>query len=242
MHLLTALIVDDETGPRENLKLVIDNYCPELKCLATASSALEGKKLVTELSPDVVFLDINMPVLDGFDFLEMLPKRDFMLVFVTAYQEYAIDAIKLNALDYLLKPINTDELKSCVRRLIDYRAEKLRKNEFKPTTKILLPQTFGFTTIEADEIIWLRGEDCYTHIYLRDNKTTTVSRTLKEFEEVLPQSDFFRIHKSHIINLKYFKEFSNLDGGTAILSDGTKLDVSRRRVKEFLQKVKEFVG
>jgi two-component system LytT family response regulator len=239
---LTSIIIDDELGPRENLKLVIDEYCPELNCLATADSALAGKRLIEELNPDVVFLDVDMPVLDGFDFLETLPKRNFLLVFVTGYEEYAINAIKVNAVDYLVKPINIDELQKCAKRLLSKKGEFSSNNNFNRKEKVVIPQPNGFITLEADDIVRLEGEDCYTHIYLNDNKKITVSKTLKQFENALAEDVFFRIHKSHIINLKYFKEFTHLDGGFAVLSDGTKLEISRRRQKEFIDKVKYFLS
>lgn len=221
--------------------MVIEQYCPELNCLGTANSALEGKRLAEEYKPDIVFLDINMPVLDGFDFLEMLPEKNFMLVFVTAHEEFAIEAIRVNAVDYLVKPINIDELQSCVKRLLLKKEELQSKNILQPQSKVIVPQPNGFTTIETEEIIRLEGDDCYTHVYLSDGKKIMVSRTLKEFENVLNEEMFFRIHKSHIINLSYFKEFTQLDGGFAIMKDGSKLEVSRRKQKEFLKKVKAYL-
>ncbi|RPI19873.1 MAG: DNA-binding response regulator [Ignavibacteriae bacterium] len=238
MNQLTSIIVDDELAPRENLKLVIEQYCPEIKCLRTAENAVTAKNLIELFSPDIVFLDIDMPELNGFDLLEMLPCRNFMLVFVTAYEEFAIDAIRANAIDYLIKPINVTELKNCVMKLVELKNEKISRNNFKPTTKVIIPQTNGFIVIEEDEIIRVEGEDCYTHIYLSNSKKVTVSKTLKEFENILVNDMFFRNHKSHIINLKYFKEFYYSDGGYAVLTDGTKLEISRRRQKEFIEKVK----
>lgn len=241
MNQLTAIILDDELGPRENLKLLIDQFCPELKCFATADNALKGKRLVNELNPDVVFLDIDMPVLNGFDFLEMLPGKNFMTVFVTAHEEYAIDAIKVSAVDYLVKPINIEELQKCAKRLFNKQLNQGRTLN-KQLSKICIPQSNGFVTLETDEIIRLEGRDCYTRIYLVSNKTFTVSKTLKEFEKMLTDDKFFRIHKSHIINLKYFKEFTTEDGGYAVLNDGTTLEISRRRHREFIVKVKSFLS
>lgn len=242
MNRLKCIIIDDELGPRENLRIVMEQYCPELECLGTADSALEGKRLTEEHNPDIIFLDVNMPVLDGFDFLEMLPNHNFMLVFVTAHEEYAIDAIRANAIDYLVKPINISELQKCTRRLLSKKEELTKRNIYKPETKVMIPQHYGFMTLEAGNIVRLEGDDCYTHIHLCEGKPITVSKTLKEFEKLLQEEMFFRIHKSHIINLKYLKEFTAIDGGYAILNDGTKLEISRRRLKEFIEKVKSFLS
>lgn len=242
MENFSAIIVDDEKGPRENLALLIGRYCPEINVLSTVSSAVEAKEYITKYDPEVVFLDINMPVIDGFEFLESLHERNFMLVFVSAYDEYGIKAIKAKAIDYLLKPVNINELQQTVKRLVETKREKCRINGSNTKSKIVIPQTNGFTVIDADNIIRLEGDNCYSKIYTSDGKVITVSRTLKEFEETIPEKDFFRIHKSHIINLKYFKEFISIDGGYAVLTSGIKLEVSRRKQKDFIRKAKRFLS
>lgn len=239
---LTALIVDDELSGRENLKSLIESYSPEIKVLATATSAVEAKKLVSDLSPDVVFLDISMPVLDGFDFLESVDSSKFMVVFVTAHNEYAIRAIKVRAIDYLLKPVNIKELQQAVKRLVNNFNAYSNDNAAHSihTEKIILPVSHGFKVMNAEEIIRLEAEDCYTHVISTSEKKLTISKTLKEFEDKVPGNYFFRVHKSHLINLNHIKDYSKLDGGIITMSDGVKIQVSRRKGTEFTEKFKEF--
>jgi two-component system LytT family response regulator len=241
MNKLKAIIVDDELHGRENLKNLLDTYCPEIKVIATADSAVQAKILVLENELDVVFLDINMPVLDGFDFLESLEQQNFMLVFVTAYEQYGIKALKAHPIDYLLKPINIKELQQTVKQLV-IRSKKVSKMPSGKTNKIMVPIAHGFTILDCEHIIRFMADDCYTKIYTSEDKLITVSKTLKEFESIVPSENFFRIHKSHLINLHYVKEFSNLDGGFVTMKDGSKLELSRRKIHEFVQKVKQFSG
>ena len=236
--ILKAIIVDDELSGRENLKTLIESYCTEIEVLDTASSAVEAKKKVTELSPDVVFLDINMPVLDGFDFLESVDSSKFMIVFVTAHDEYAIRAIKAKAIDYLLKPVNIRELQQTVKRLVNNSKDNLISST--DSEKIILPVSHGFKVMNAVEIIRLEAEDCYTHVFTTKEKKITISRTLKEFEDRVSGNYFFRVHKSHLINLNHIKDYSKLDGGCITMSDGVKIQVSRRKGAEFAEKFKEF--
>jgi len=235
--LIKGLIVDDELSGRENLKSLIESYCSEIKIIGTASSAVEAKNLIRYISPDVIFLDINMPVLDGFDFLESIDSGRFMIVFVTAHEEYAVRAIKAKAIDYLLKPIDIKELQQSVKRLV---CNFTQNNSSTPQTqKVIIPISHGFKVMNADEIIRLEAEDCYTHIFTTGEKKITVSRTLKEFEDKVSGNHFFRVHKSHIINLNHIKDFTKLDGGYITMSDGIKIQVSRRKISEFTEKCKE---
>ncbi len=239
MNKLRAIIVDDELHGRENLKNLLDTYCPEIKVIATAESAIQAKILVLENEPDVVFLDINMPVLNGFDFLESLEQQNFMLVFVTAYEQYGIKALKAHPVDYLLKPINIKELQQTVKQLV-VRSKEVSKIHSGKTHKIMVPITHGFTILDCEHIIRFMADDCYTKIFTSEGKLITVSRTLKEFESIVSSENFYRIHKSHLINLQYVKEFSHLDGGYVTMKDGSKLELSRRKIHEFVQKVKQF--
>jgi two-component system, LytTR family, response regulator len=239
MYKLRVIIVDDELHGRENLKNLLENYCPEIRVIGTADSAVQAKILVLENEPDVVFLDINMPILDGFDFLQSLEQRNFMLVFVTAYEQYGIKALKAHPVDYLLKPINIKELQQTVKLLVSLHKEKSKSHSVK-TNKIMVPITHGFTIMDCDNIIRFMADDCYTKIFTNDGKSITVSKTLKEFESLIPPEKFYRIHKSHLINLQYVKEFTKLDGGFVTMKDGSRLELSRRKIHEFVLKVKNF--
>lgn len=235
---LTAIIVDDELHGRENLKKIIETYCPEIEILGLADSVVNAKALVNIHKPDVVFLDINMPVLDGFDFLDEFDERNFMVVFVSAHEEFGINALKAGAADYILKPINIKELKQTVKKLLSIHT-KVNKVETHPDIgKIVIPTSHGFNVLVIDDIIRLEAEGCYTKVFTKEGKNKTVSRTLKDFEETLPKDLFFRTHKSHIINLKFIKSYSKFGGYCAIMMDNSKVEISRRKVSEFLQRSK----
>lgn len=238
MHNLTAIIVDDELHGRENLKKIIESYCPEVEILGLADSVVNAKKLVAVLKPDAVFLDINMPVLDGFDFLEEYDNRDFMVVFVSAHEEFGIKAVKAGAADYLLKPINIKELKQTVKKLLSLHNKTKNQETLLTEDKIVIPCSHGFEVLIIDDIIRLEGEGCYTTIVIEDGKNRVVSRTLKNFEETLPKEKFFRIHKSHLINLKYIKDYSNLSGSFVTMTDGSRIEISRRKAPDFILRIK----
>ncbi len=235
---LTAIIVDDELHGRENLKKICETYCPEINILAIADSVVNAKELVSIHKPDVVFLDISMPVLDGFDFLDEFDERNFMVVFVSAHEEFGIKAVKAGAVDYLLKPINIKELKQTVKKLLELINKKVEVESSAESGKLMLPASHGFEVLLTDNIIRLEAQGCYTKIVIDGGKDKTVSRTLKDFEETLPKDLFFRTHKSHIINLKFIKGYSKFGGYNAIMMDNSKVEISRRKVSEFLQRSK----
>ena len=235
---LKAIIVDDELHGRENLRKICETYCPEINILAIADSVVNAKELVSIHNPDVVFLDISMPVLDGFDFLDEFDERNFMVVFVSAHEEFGIKAVKAGAVDYLLKPINIKELKQTVKKLLELINKKVEVESSAESGKLMLPASHGFEVLLTDNIIRLEAQGCYTKIVTNGGKNKTVSRTLKDFEETLPKDLFFRTHKSHIINLKFIKGYSKFGGYCAIMMDNSKVEISRRKVSEFLQRSK----
>lgn len=235
---LSAIIVDDELHGRENLKKIIENYCPEIEIQGCAESVVIAKELVTIHMPDVVFLDINMPVLDGFDFLDEYEDRNFMVVFVSAHEEFGINAVKVGATDYLLKPLNIKELKQTVKKLLAIKNREIKVETVHETDKLVLPASHGFDVLEFDDVIRLEADGCYTQVVIKNGKNKIVSHTLKDFEDTLPKERFFRIHKSHLINLKYIKEYSNISGNYVTMTDGSKVEISRRRAPEFIQRIK----
>lgn len=241
LNKLTAIIVDDELPGRENLKKIIETYCPEIEILGLADSVVNAKELVSVHRPDVVFLDINMPVLDGFDFLKEYDERSFMVVFVSAHEEFGINAVKAGAADYILKPINIKELKQTVKKLLSIHNKTIKVETIHDIDKIVIPASHGFNVLVIDDIIRLEADGCYTTIVIKDAKNTIVSRTLKDFEDTLPKEKFFRIHKSHLINLKYIKDYSSLSGNLVTMTDGSKVELSRRKAPEFIQKIKTVV-
>lgn len=235
---LTAIIVDDELYGRENLKKIIEIYCSEIVILGCADSVVCAKELINDKKPDVVFLDINMPILDGFDFLEEYEDRNFMVVFVSAHQEFAINAVKVGAADYLLKPLNIKEIKQTVKKLLYLKNKEIKFKTIDETDKLVLPTSHGFDILEFDDLIRLESDGCYTKIVIKNGKDKIISHTLKDFEITLPKVKFFRIHKSHLINLKYIKEYSNFSGNYVTMIDGSKVEISRRKVSEFILRIK----
>jgi len=238
LNKLTAIIVDDELHGRENLKKIIETYSPEIEILGLADSVVKAKELVSILKPDAVFLDINMPVLSGFDFLEEYDDRNFMVVFVSAHEEFGINAVKAGAADYILKPINIKELKQTVKKLLSIHNKAIKVETTHDIDKLVIPASHGFIVLVIDDIIRLEADGCYTTVVIKGGKNTIVSRTLKDFEDTLPKEKFFRIHKSHLINLKYIKDYSNLSGNLVTMTDGSRVEISRRKAPDFIQKIK----
>lgn len=236
---LKAIIVDDELYGRENLKKIIENFCHEIEILGCADSVVNAKELVNMCTPDVVFLDINMPVLDGFDFLNEYSNRNFMVVFVSAHEEFGINAVKVGAIDYLLKPINIKELKQTVKNLLSLKSKQINVVTVQATDKIILPTPHGFNLLSFDDLIRFEADGCYTKVVIVGGKNKIISHTLKDFEELLPGELFFRIHKSHLINLKHIKEYSKVSGNYVTMTDGSKVEISRRKAPEFILRIKE---
>lgn len=235
---LKAIIVDDELYGRENLKKILETYCHEIEVVGCADSVVSAKKLVSVHNPDVVFLDITMPVLDGFDFLEEYDEPNFMAVFVSAHEKFGINAVKAGAVDYLLKPVNIKELKQTVKKLLSLQSRRAKGGILSDVDKLVLPASHGFSVLLLDEIIRLEAEGSYTKVIMKGGKHSIVSRTLKDFEDAIPKEKFFRAHKSHLVNLKCVKEYSNVGGYFVTMTDGSRVEVSRRKVADFVQKIR----
>lgn len=241
MQTFKTIIIDDEENSRSNTRAMLENYCPEIEIIAEAGSGIEGKKLIQELKPQVVFCDINMPGMTGLEMIEGLVHRDFCLIFLTAYSEHGINAVKAGAIDYLLKPLLLSELQGAVKKVVQYYEQK-----GGPTTAagsndknlVLINHSKGFTLIDYKDIIWLEASDNYTNLFLNTGKKIVASKTLKEFEAILPTNVFFRIHRSSLINIDFIKEYSNAEGGTIIMADGTSIQVSKARSQEFSEFIK----
>ncbi|MBE2280801.1 MAG: response regulator transcription factor [Ignavibacteriaceae bacterium] len=240
-EVLRAIIVDDEFHGRENLKKIIETYCTDVSILAVADSTVEAQLLIKKHLPDVIFLDIHMPVLDGFDLLSEFKERDFLTVIVSAHEKYGIAALKQGAVDYLLKPVNIKELRATIIKLHELKAKRNTSNQTLSQEKIIIPTSHGFTVVHLDDILRFEAEGSYVNVVTLDGRKVIVSKTLKEFEDQLPDSRFFRVHKSHLVNLKFVKEFSHIDGGFIILTNGEKIEVSRRKSAEFLSEIKKYL-
>ena len=242
MMQIKAIIVDDETNNRENLRLALESYCQEVTIVGEADSAISALNVIKEQQPDLVFLDIAMPLGDGFQLLESLEQIDFDIIFVTAYNQYAIRAIKFCAIDYLLKPIDALELKKAVNRAIANQQKKEQHKKFELLLanranipkKIALPQSDHIEFVEVADIIRCKGEKNYTWFYLKDGRKILVSQTLKEYADLLEDTHFFRVHQSHLINLQQIKKYSRRDGGYVVMADKETIPVARNR-KDSLQ-------
>lgn len=242
--MLTAIIIDDELKGIIALRQKLKDYCPDVQIVGEAESAEEGISLIKLQKPDIVFLDIEMPHMDGFTMLQQLQEKDFHLIFTTAYDQYAIKAIKFAAFDYLLKPIDIDELKIAVSKInklhfseTEKKLEVLHQNMLDKNSfnKIAISTQNSLLLFEVNDIIYLEANRNYTTLYFKDHPKLMASKTLKEFEELLPSSIFFRIHHSYIININYVKKYLKGEGGQVELQNGTLLDVSRRKKEEFLK-------
>jgi two-component system, LytTR family, response regulator len=241
MQKFRAIIIDDEEDSRSNTRNMLSKYCPEIEVVGEAENGPDGKLRIQELKPHVVFLDINMPGMNGFEMLEGIYNRDFCVIFLTAYSEHGITAVKAGAIDYLLKPLILSELQGAIRKVITYYESKANVTQPKGEENknlVLINHSKGFTLVDFKDIVWLEASDNYTNLYLNGQKKIIASKTLKEFESILPPNDFFRVHRSALINFNFVKEYSNHEGGEVILSDGTHVQVSKARIQEFGEFIK----
>ncbi|MCB9182347.1 MAG: response regulator transcription factor [Flavobacteriales bacterium] len=248
---LRALIVDDEADARENLRLMLEEHCPEVQVVGQAGSAAEARTRIQELQPNALFLDIKMPGEDGFQLLASIAELDLPVVFTTAYDEYALKAFKENALDYLEKPIDHEELMRAVKKLAKATQEldggqpsaiaALMKDPESPlSTRVAIPGRDGLVLLKHEDILYLEANDSYTTVHTKDGKRSVSSKHIRVFEDNLDPKSFFRVHKSYIINLAHLKGFSRAEGNMAVLDTGTLIPVSRRRLPDFLGLINTF--
>lgn len=254
-----AIIIDDEKNLRDALAVMLADHCPEILLHGTAASASEGRDLLKKEEVDFIFLDISMPDEDGFTFLRSIPKENYGIIFVTSHEEYSLLALKASAIDYLLKPVNPDELIEAVAKAIRY--HELRQgnseilavyqesfknlhhhlqSESKKLDKITVAEQFGFRIVNTADLMYLQADSNYTNLHLSESKKITATRTLGEFEKMLDENTFFRIHKSTIINLSHLKGYSSYQGNYAEMADGMRLAISRRKLNEFREAVMMF--
>ncbi len=240
--MIKALIIDDEPVAANVLQMMIERHVPEITDLRIATKISEAHSLIQQFQPQLVFQDIIMPEKNGFEFLNGLQEINFEIIFTTAYNEYAIRAIRFSALDYLLKPINAEELKTAVKRFVEKRnlrlqTDALLKNLFhnletkkESDFKLAIPTINGALFFSTEQIIRLEGEGNYTRFFLINDQKQLSARTMKEYEEILVQHNFLRIHKSHLVNRSFVSSY--LNEGSVILKDKTVLPVSRQRKQD----------
>lgn len=249
--MINAVLIDDDKNLREGMKGLLTRFAPSIKIIGEADSVATGIKVMDALNPQVVFLDIQLNDGTGFDILEKIAEKNNTIksniVFITAHEQYAIKAFRFSALDFLLKPVDPEELQKVIHKIesviekkndyshIDLLLENIRKNvdNFK---RIALSTSDGIHLFDISDIIRCESADNYTKFYIKNNKPVLISKTLKEYEELLTEHKFERIHQSHLINLNYLKSYIKKDGGYVIMTDGSHLPISQRK-KERLQEV-----
>ena len=247
---IRSIIIDDEPNNVENLVTILSQYCPEIDIMATATNADDGVAVIQTERPDLVFLDIQMPGKSGFDMLKSFTDINFEIIFITAYDQYGIQAIKFSALDYLLKPININELKAAVEKARNKIISKQKNSNIenlleyiksgnKEIPKIALPTLQEIRYVRVDDIVHCEASNNYTLFYLQNGEKILVCKTLKEFADLLKPHNFVRTHQSHLVNLHFVNSWLKEDGGALLLTDGTKIPISRQNrdlVKDALNK------
>ena len=247
---MKAILVDDEPDGIRTLKKMLESHCPNVEVAATCSNAASAKQELERIRPDVVFLDIQMPGKSGLDLLTEMPEKDFEVIFVTAHNEYMLQALQYSAADYLLKPVDEDRLIEAVQRVeTRIQAEKkewtetlmhnLNKAGSPSEMRLCLPTLKGFIVVKLDDIFYCEAERSYTIFHLDGKKTVTVSKSLIEYDNLLQETQFFRIHKSFLVNLNHIKEYQRGEGGLVIMTDNAEIEVSRRKKELFLNRMKE---
>lgn len=238
--MIKTIIIDDEVSAQETLAGMLKVFCPDVMVLGIAGSANSARELVKEYNPDLIFLDIKMPFENGFEFLESLEELRFNIIFTTAYNNYALKAIKFSALDYLLKPINVDELVLAVKKAskrtihID-QYQILKEYQQNPNSnRIVLPYKSGIRIVNSIEIIRIEGVRNYSRVHLINSEKILVAKTLKEFEQLLDFSLFYRVHQSNIVNLKCVTAYIKGRGGQIQLIDNSIINLARSRKQEFI--------
>jgi two-component system, LytTR family, response regulator len=250
---LKTVIVDDEQDAVEFINSIIGEYCTSLEVVAKANNVIQGVAAIKDNKPDLVFLDVEMPNGTGFDLLAQFPEKDFDVVFITAFNHYAIKAIKFSAVDYILKPININEFIDAVNRVVKKRSE--RSTQGNENLKILMenlrsslpsrlaiPTADGMEYLNPKDIIRIEADRSYSWFFLTGGRKILVSKHLKEFQELLSDRYFFRSHNSHLINLKYVKKFIRREGGYIEMTDAAMIPVSRNRKDLFLAHMAKFKG
>ncbi len=246
--MIKAIIVDDELGARESLSKMLEKNCKQIEVIAKVDSMLSAFEAITNKEPELVFLDIEMPNGNAFDLLEKFKHINFNIIFTTAYDHYAIKAIKFSAIDYILKPIDPEELINAVKRFEEHRGQKdsLDKqfktllSNVRPENKLKkvgIPDGDGLIFINLSDIIRCDSDGNYTFFILTSGKKIIASRTLGEYEQMFADDNFFRIHRSHLINLEHVKKYIKGEGGYVVMTDNSQVEVSRRNKTDFLEKL-----
>lgn len=240
--MIKVIIVDDEAATRSLLRHFINDFFPDIELLGEAGSVSRGVSLITERAPDLVFLDIHMPDGSGFDLLNHFEQPTFRLIFITAYDQFALKAFQYNAIDYLLKPLEPQSLRNALHKVLQSTSIPLHTRlkglkevmDRRQADRIALSSAEGYAFYELTEIVRLESSGNYTTFYIQDGQRTTVAKTIKEYEGLLPAENFYRVHQSHIVALRHVRKVLKEDNGVAVMADGSKVPISRRKKEPFL--------
>ena len=242
---MRTLIIDDEQECRRATRLIAEKYCPNLQIVGEADSVATGLKAISQLQPELVLLDIQMQDGTGFDLVQHYETIPFKIIFITSFDQYALQAFQLSALDYLLKPIEPELLIKAVHKAVTVDVSHTIKQQveiqlasLQVKQRIALPTLEGLEIFNLDDIMYCESDSNYTMFYLKNNSKFMVSRTIKEYEDILPEKQFVRIHKSYIINLLFVTKYIKGDGGDIVLSNGVCLPIARLRKDKLLEKLK----
>ena len=247
---IKALIVEDEVRSIASLKKLLEDYCPQVEVIAEAKSVGQAVAKISLLKPQLVFLDIALPDGDGFEVLERLPNRLFQVIFITAYDKYAIRAFEFSAIHYLLKPVSPVDLQNAVNRFgndneqvdLDKKLTVLNENLKGQSKKLILPTSDGLRIVKLNELIRCEASRNYTTCYLTNKKEQIVSKSLGVFEEILSDYHFVRVHNTHLINLEYVSKYIKGKGGIIFMKDNTEIHVSKTKKTEFLEELKSYAN
>lgn len=243
-HLISVILIDDESHARQTLRGLLADCAPDFRVIAEAKDVRSGLEVLRRERPDVVFLDIQMPDGTGFDMLDQLPGPGFHLIFTTAFDHFALKAFRYHAVDYLVKPVDPDELQATCRRIREQSMQRLTAGRLAgllesfrrgKADKLTLSTSEGLVLLPLEEIVRLEASDSYTSFFTRSGERTMVARTLKNFDDLLPKKQFFRVHQSHLINLDLVRKVMSEDGDFAVMEGGAKVPVARRRKEAFLK-------
>ncbi|MEO8147881.1 MAG: response regulator [Bacteroidia bacterium] len=247
--MINAILIDDEKSAREALSLQLEAYCKNVNLMAQCINATEGIEAINQLKPELVFLDVEMPDMTGFEMLKKLGTINFSVIFSTAHDMYAARAFKFSALDFLLKPVDKDELIEAIKKYesktqmiptvmqLQMMMQNFKEVSHKPFNKIALPGSDGLNFVELDNIIRLESDVNYTNFFLDNKQKVLVSKTLKEYDELLSEHNFLRVHQSHLINMKHIIKYVKGDGGYVVMSDGSSVSISLRKKSEVLERL-----
>jgi two-component system LytT family response regulator len=247
MGMIKAIIIDDEPNSCEALATLLERYCPAVQVVGIYNNGADALTAIRQFQPNLVFLDVEMPKMNGFEMLEKLSSINFDLIFTTSYDKYALKAIRFSAIDYLLKPVDREELQKAVQKVVQRSQKPIAQqleilmqkinNPSKPIGKIAMPTMEGLQMIPVDSIISCESDSNYTILHLKDKQKVIVSRTLKDIEEMLEDHSFSRVHHSYMVNLNEIQKYIKGEGGYLLMSDGSTVDVSRSKKEILLKKL-----